>query len=126
MALLGMLFGGVIYGYIQSLNRSEWTAYDLAANSLAQQRMEQARAVKWDTLAFPPVDGLQSSNFPVAVEVLDIPITGNNLVYATNITTISPVAATPPVKAIRVDCVWAYHNGRVFTNTVVTYRAPDQ
>ncbi len=126
MGMMGLLFGGILHGYVQSLHRAEWAAYNLAANSLAQQRVEQARAAKWDTLASPVVDGLVPANFPPAVEVLDVPISGNNLILATNFTTIASVSTNPPVKAIQVDCVWAYHSGRVYTNTVLTYRAPDQ
>lgn len=126
MGILGLLFGGVISGYVQNLHRAEWAAYNLAANSLAQQRVEQARAAKWDTLAAPPVDELVSANFPSQIEVLDVPISGNNPVFATNFTVIGSISTTPPVKSIQVNCVWAYHNGHLFTNTVVTYRAPDQ
>jgi hypothetical protein len=98
----------------------------LAANSLAMQRLEQARAAKWDTLAVPLVDQLVASNFPATIEILDIPISGTNLALATNFTTIQTVSTAPPLKSVQVDCVWSFYTGRVYTNTVVTYRAPDQ
>ena len=44
----------------------------------------------------------------------------------TNFTTISDVAGLQPLKLIRVDCVWPFLRHGVFTNTMVTYRAPDQ
>lgn len=118
--------GGIVSGYILSANRAEWSAYSLAAQSLAMQRVEQARAAKWDPSAFPSADDLQSTNFPLAVEILDIPISGTNIVYATNLTTITTVSANPPLKMVRVDCVWRFTNRGLFTNTVATYRAPDQ
>jgi prepilin-type N-terminal cleavage/methylation domain-containing protein len=126
MSIAGLVLGGIILGYVQMLHRAEWSAYSLAAHSLAQQGMEQARAAKWDTLAAPSVDELLQANFPERVEVLDVPLHSDHLVLATNITIISVVRSNPPLKAVQVDCVWAYHNGRLFTNRVVTYRAPDQ
>lgn len=126
IAILALVFGGIILGYVQTLHRAEWSAYSLAASSLAQMKLEQVRSAKWDTLAVPPVDEVTQANFPPEVEILDVPISGTNFVLATNFTTITQPSVNPPYRAIQVDCVWAYHNGRVFTNTMVTYRAPDQ
>jgi hypothetical protein len=146
------------YGYIMTANHSEWSAYSLAANSLALQRLEQARTCKWDTQTVPPTDELVTGNFPTMVNILDIPVTattnsqnlavkyatnfpvamGNfsglyttivasnvNFVYATNYTTITTLSTIPPLRHIRVDCVWNFMNGKRFTNTVFTYRGPD-
>jgi hypothetical protein len=126
MAIAGVLIAGLILGYQQTLERAEWSAHSLAANSLAMMRLEQTRAAKWDTLATPVVDELVASNFPPAIEILDIPIAGTNVALATNITTISTISANPPLRLIEVQCVWSFYTGRVFTNTVTTYRAPDQ
>ncbi len=126
MAIAGVLIAGLILGYQQTLERAEWSAHSLAANSLAMMRLEQTRAAKWDTLATPVVDELVASNFPPAIEILDIPIAGTNVALATNITTISAVSTNPPLRLIEVQCVWSFYTGRVFTNTVTTYRAPDQ
>jgi len=63
---------------------------------------------KWDTLGFPVVDVLVSSNFPPVTNILDVPISGTNIVYATNITTITTVSLSPPLKMIRVDCSWPF------------------
>ena len=122
----GLMIGGIIFGYVQSTNRAEWSAYSLAAHSLAMQRLEQSRAATWDVLAFPVVDELVAGNFPVRAEVLDIPRSGTNVVWATNYTTITQVSANPPLRMIRVDCVWPFIRRGLFTNTVVTYRAPSQ
>ncbi len=121
-----MMVGAIISGYSQAANRAEWSAYSLAAQSLAMQGMELARAAKWDKLAFPTVDQLVGVNFPVTNNILDIPITGTNNVIATNYTTITVISADPPLKMISVNTVWRFWNRGLFTNSVATYRAPDQ
>ena len=127
MGIATLAFGGIIYGYTMSCQRAEWSAYSLAAQSLAMQRVEQTRAAKWDPLGYPPVTAeLDNSRYPTAVEVLDIPISGTNIVYATNYTTITDIPGPQPLKIVRVDCVWAFLDRGIFTNTMVTYRAPDQ
>ena len=124
--IAALMFGGIVYGYIQSSRNAEWSAYSFAAQSLAMQRLEQARACKWDPDATPTVDELVAANFPVLVSVLDIPMTGSNIVCATNYTTITTISAAPPLKMISVETVWSFSlSKRLYTNTVVTYRAPD-
>ena len=125
-AIATIALASIIYGYVSAATRAEWSAYSLAANSIAMQKVEQFRAAKWDTQAYPAVDELQTTNFPVDVEILDIPRSGTNIVYATNFTTLSAVSTNPPLKQIRVDCVWRFMSRGLFTNTLVTYRAPDQ
>ncbi|MGZ8937632.1 MAG: type IV pilus modification PilV family protein [Limisphaerales bacterium] len=117
---------GIVSGYVFTAHSAEWSAFSLAANSLAIQRMEQTRAAKWDLQVSPQVDLLQSTNFPTQIEVLDIPVSGTNYVWGTNVTTITDVSTTPPLRMVRVDCSWQFVNGRVYTNTITTYRAPDQ
>lgn len=126
ICIAALALGGIVSGYILSSDRAEWSAYSLAANSLAMQRVEQARACKWDPLGYPPVDKLVTTNFPTTVDVLDIPISLTNKVYGTTYTSITIVRADPPLKLIRVDCVWPYRGRGIFTNTVLTYRAADQ
>jgi type II secretory pathway pseudopilin PulG len=122
----GMIFGGVLVGYMQSANRAEWSAYQLAAQAAASQRLESARASKWDTQSAPMVDMLVATNFPVTVTALDIPLIGTNIAWATNQVFISTVSANPPLKMIRVETVWSFRGRGLFTNTTATYRAPDQ
>jgi hypothetical protein len=93
---------------------------------MAQWRLEQTRAAKWDTLASPPVDELVSSNFPVLIAPLDVPVAGSTAQFATNLTTITTVSTDPPLKMIRVECVWSLLARGPFTNTLTTWRAPDQ
>lgn len=124
-AIAAMTVAGIIYGYTQSTKRAEWSGYSLAAQALAVQRLEQTRACRWDPDA--GVDQLVSASFPSQTVVLDIPVIGTNAAYATNVTTITTISAIPPLlRMIRVDCTWSFPTtGRVFTNTVATYRSPD-
>jgi len=126
LAITSISLGAIVAGYIYSAKVAEWSAYSLAANSLAMQRLEQCRAAKFDVLTTPITDELTAANFPDKPEILDVPRSGSNIAYATNYTTISMVSASPPLKMIRVDCVWPFKNQRLYTNTIVTYRAADQ
>jgi hypothetical protein len=126
LAIGGLVFGTILSGYVQSARRAEWSAYNLAGHSLAMQRLEQARAAKWDTQASPPVDQLVASNFPPKVDILDIPVSGTNITYATTLTTISNVSADPPLKLIYVTAIWQFPNSDAFSNVISTYRSPDQ
>ncbi len=126
LAIMSLMIGGIVSGYVVSALRAEWSAFSLAAHSLALQKLEQTRAAKWDPQGWPPVDELVSSNFPVTVDVVDVPISGTNILYATSTTTITSVSTTPPLRSIRVDTVWPFMQRGSFTNTIVTYRAPDQ
>lgn len=126
MAISALMVGAIITGYTLSARRAEWSAYSLAAQSLAMQRLEQTRATKWDPAAWPAVDELVSSNFPIRIEILDIPISGTNIVYATNVTSITLLSANPPLKLIRVDCSWRFMSRGPYTNSLTTYRTADQ
>jgi prepilin-type N-terminal cleavage/methylation domain-containing protein len=124
LGILAIVIQGVIFGYISSARRAEWSAHSLAAQSLASQGVEQARAAKWDPQAWPVVDDLPETNF-TQIDTLDIPVSGEPA-YATNNISIRTVSANPPLREIRADCVWAFVNRGLYTNTVVTLRAPDQ
>jgi prepilin-type N-terminal cleavage/methylation domain-containing protein len=126
LALLGLLAGGIIAGYVQSARFADWQAHSLAAHALALQRIEHCRAAKWDTRASPPVDLLTAANFPAVTEPLNVPEAGTNATLATLYTTISNLSFNPLLRMVQVNCVWQFTDGRWFTNTVVTYRAPDE
>ncbi len=126
MAVALIMISGIVSGFIQSTNQAEWSAYSLAAQSLANQCLEQTRAAKWDPAGYPSVDQLVTNNFPVNVQILDIPITKSNIVYATNRITISTVSTNPALRMVRVDTTWPFLNRGNFSNTVISYRAPDQ
>ena len=126
LGVAGIMILGLVSGYLLAVRQAEWSAYSLAANGLALEQLEQVKAAKWDPMGSPPVDQVVSSNFPTEVLALDVPVCQSNIVYATNFTTISTLATNPPLKMVRVDCVWFYYQRKLFTNTLVTYRAPDQ
>ena len=125
-AIAAMTVSGILYGYTQSAKRAEWSGYSMAAQALAVQGLELTRACRWDPES--GVDQLVAANFPRQTLVLDLPVIGTNAAYATNITTITSPKGVPLLhRMIRVDCVWKFPTtGRVFTNTVATYRSPDR
>ncbi len=124
--IVALVISGIVAGFMQTEKQAEWSAYNLAAQSLAMQPIEQARGAKWDPYAVPPSNEL--TNLPVrTTNVLDIPISGQNIVYATNVTTVRQVPGFgPKLMEISVVTTWPFFNRGTFTNTVVTYRAPDQ
>src|SRR5262245_14242291 len=91
-SIAALTVSGVIYGYIQSSKRAEWSAYSLAAQSQAMQVVERARAAKWDPSAVPATDKLVASEFPAEAGILDIPIATNQVVLCTNYTTITTIS----------------------------------
>ncbi len=132
VALVVVIFTGILMGYVQTAYRAEWSGYSLAAQGLAIQQLEQARSAKWDILDTPVVNefsNLQSVTFGA----LALPVSGRNYVWATNYATISNlvISASPPVSVyfVRVDTVWPFiWKGvkRYYTNTVADYFAPDR
>jgi type II secretory pathway pseudopilin PulG len=126
-AVSAFSMAATIYGYTLTAKRAEWAGYSLAAQSLAIQGLEQARAAKWDPWSSAAnSDMLISANFTPQIKILDVPVAGTNVVYATNFWTISTISTSPNLRMIRVDCVWKFLKNRVYTNTVVSYRASDQ
>jgi type II secretory pathway pseudopilin PulG len=127
--LAGILLGATVLGYLQCARRAEWSAYNLAAQGLAMKRLEQARSARWDTQTYPQLpEHLQfvGANFPDLTEVMDVPATGDGSnVVAQVRTSITEISEVPPLRQIRIDCVWPYFD-RWYTNTVISYRAPDQ
>jgi hypothetical protein len=124
LAVAGTMVAGLTSGYRQSVRISEWSAYSLAAGSICMQGLERARAAKWDPQG--GVDQLKISSFPDTVEVLDIPSSKTNVVYATNHYTITTISASPALRMVRVDCRWRFFDRGFYTNSAFTYRAPDQ
>lgn len=125
MALTAIGVCALVNGYVLSARQAEISSLNLAAQAQALERFEQVRAAKWDPVADPPVDQVWSTNFPTTNMVLDVPLLKKER-YATNYTTISVISTNPPLRCIRVDTVWSWLNGKVYTNSIVTYRGPDQ
>lgn len=141
VTILALVMSGIIYGYVAANNFAEWSSMSLAAQSLASQGMEQARCAQWNSQQYPYASGpgtgdelavsnvvgaTWSTNLSGTNYAMDIPATGSPF-YATNIITLTTVQVTPPLRMIRSDCIWTFpRTGKTFTNTVITYRAPDQ
>jgi type II secretory pathway pseudopilin PulG len=127
LAIVALLFGGIITGYMQGAYRAEWAGYNLAAQALAMQQIEQAKSAKWDK------DVNEFTNLiTMSWAVLDLPRSGTNIVYATNYVVVTPnqISSTPDVfvQMVKVDTVWPYiRKGQVFyyTNTLADYYAKD-
>lgn len=124
-----IVFATVIYAYVGANDRSEWSAYSFAAQSLASQAVEQTRTAQWVPENWPPIDDLGTTNY-TRVEVLDISLYGVPIL-ATNYVSVSTVTNSPNLRQLRSDCVWRfvsrYHGAAgPFTNTAVTFRAADQ
>jgi hypothetical protein len=124
---VALLFGGIICAYIQGAQRAEWAGYNLAAQALAMQRIEQAKTAMWDNTHN------EFTNIPPSTwGYLDLPISGTNRVYATNYVqvTTNQVSISPSlfIYMVKVDTAWPYNRGgqvRYFTNSVADYFAPD-
>jgi hypothetical protein len=124
ITVTALAIGGIVSGYVFSVDRAEWSARSSAAQILTAQRIEQTRAARWDSLA--GIDEVVATNFPLEILPLNMPTTSAGGVMATNITTITLISADPPLKMVRVDCLWSFLARGPFTNTLITYRSPDQ
>jgi prepilin-type N-terminal cleavage/methylation domain-containing protein len=131
MALGGIIFGGLLTSHLQGAYRAEWSGYSLAAQSLANQQVEQARSAVWDTMQYPVKNEIANLLTNTAA-VLDLPLRGTNTVWATNHCTVQSISlANAPgasVYMVRVETVWPFTWGkktRYFTNTVADYFAPE-
>ena len=124
IAIAGITVAGVASGFVQIFFQGQSSAYSLAAHSQAMRGLEQARAAKWDPAGKDELGS--NTNWLDKPAILDLPMSGNNITYATNRVSISTISTKPPLRQIKVECTWTFMNRRVFTNSVVTYRGPDQ
>jgi type II secretory pathway pseudopilin PulG len=126
LAISALAVAGIVSGYIFSTASAQKWALSLAANAKAMERIEETRSAKWDTSSWPVVDQVSAANFPDQIVALDQWGSGAVTVYATNVTYITQISVDPPLKRIRVDCIWRFKGNVVLTNTIETCRAPDQ
>ena len=132
LALFGLAISGLTYGYVQANRTATWSSWSLAAQSIASQGAERARAAQWNELGtgddWPPVTNSSGTVLPTLDTncTLDVPSNGQ-LIYVTNYIYVSTVSVTPPLRQIRSDCIWTFPlTAQLCTNTVITFRAPDQ
>ena len=138
--VFAMVISGLLCGYVQVNRMAEFSSMSLAAQSFAEQGLEEARSAQWDYVRWPNTNADSQdpfwttagySNLPPQVDYLDVPTTGN-LILVTNFVTISNICGylnpnNPPLRQITCYCVWAYPlDGLLCTNTAVSVRAPDQ
>jgi type II secretory pathway pseudopilin PulG len=130
--IFGLVTAGMIYGYVEANRIAEWSSQSLAAMSYASQGMEQLRSAQWSAEEFSTGSGAGTTDFLGAsfstnqVDTLDIPTTGA-LINVTNYMTATQISTNPPLKLLVSQVVWSFRlTGQLFTNTVVTLRAPDQ
>ena len=103
----------------------------LAAQSYASQGLERARSAQWDSQAVTNGDDLPATNgasVPVFTEIdtNDVPQTGAPLLV-TNYIYVSTNQASPPLREIKSAVVWRFPlTQKIYTNTVITLRAPDE
>lgn len=127
VAILALAMSGMIYGYVQTNYRAEWSAMSLAAESFAMQAVEQVRAAQWDYFRTQTnqIQQLRSSNY--VTNVMLIASSGRTTNVVTKVTITKLTSAGVPLYQFRADCVWYFpRTGARFTNTVITQRAPDQ
>ena len=122
--IVAFTVSSLVTGWILSAKKTEWSSLSSAAQRLALRRVEQARAARWDLFSHPPTNEVVRLA-GVETVPLEVPRTDTNRPTATVETTIEMVSGSPPLQLIRVDVVWSYLDRGPFTNTVITYRAPD-
>ena len=153
VAIVALIFGGIITANIQLTRRAEWSGQSMAAQALAIQQLEQARSAVWDEAGAVSVAQNQLTQLNLTSWIydlgtmtghgysstkLDLPIAGTNIVWATNYVTVKmftnlvygSLASLSAIKIqmVQVDTVWsflAFGPRRLFTNTIVNYYAPD-
>jgi type II secretory pathway pseudopilin PulG len=126
LAISGLAMASIVGGYLFASGSAEKSALSLAANASALRRIEETRCARWIISTFPATDEVVATNFPDTVVKLDFSGSGTGITYATNHTIISQISTNPYLKRVRVDCIWPYKAGTVFTNSIETCRAPDQ
>ena len=125
--IITMVFSTVLVGYTRAAQHAQWSGYSLAAQAQSTKQLEEFRAVLWDTQSTPIVDN--TTNVPTnLVLMLDLPISGTNVVYATNTAKVTGITnGTTIFKMIVINTTWTLPmTGQHYTNTVVAYRSPNQ
>jgi type II secretory pathway pseudopilin PulG len=119
-----VLLTGIFKGYLLVSRRALYSSYSVAASALAMKQMEQIVSATWI-----PANGTTNIFNPALTAIqtnpLGMPGSTTNLIYATNYASVRQISQNPPYAMIRVDCVWAFMDMGVFTNTVAVLRGPN-
>jgi len=130
--IFGLVTSGMIYGYVEANRMAEWSSQSLAAMSYASQGMEQLRSAQWSAEEYSTGSGAGTTDYLgaytniIQTDYLDVPTSGA-LISVTNIMTATQISTNPPLKLLVSKVIWSFRiTGQLFTNTIVTLRAPDQ
>jgi hypothetical protein len=129
IAMAAVAVGGVISCYLMAAQRSEWTTASTAATQSAMDRMAQLRAARWEVSwegDSTRTNELVAGDFVEGPVPLDMPLTGTMPLMATNYVSVTRLPMDRPLFLLEVDCVWGLMGRGPFTNSLVSYRAPDQ
>jgi hypothetical protein len=130
--IIMVVCGTIIAGYVQTSYHAEWTGYSLAAQAAGVQQLESSKCAIWDPQQTPVQDEI--NQLPrVTSTMLDIPVSGTNLVYATNTITVTLISMTCGTYVysnylVMVSTVWPFrwkNTTTLYTNTIAGYYAPD-
>jgi len=140
LACLTLVMSGLMYGYVQANRMSEWCSMSLSAQSYASQGAEQARAADWrprdsstntgpnskDEL--PPTNQVWSgTNYIMDIPIKGSPSSTNFAFFITNKIYVTDLSSNPYLRQIRSDTIWIFpRTGKLYTNTLILLRAPDQ
>jgi len=143
LAVVALLFGGMLASYIQTSRQAEWAGYSLAAQAIGIRQIEQARSAVWDcsigkneltnlnllAWTYNPATKVGTG---YATNILDLPVSGTSIVVATNFVTVKMLNlagfTNAQVQMVTVDTVWPFLTSsgtRLFTNRTATYFGPD-
>ena len=128
LMVAGVGLGGILQTYILIAKRMDWALNSAAAQASALNVYERAMSATWTVgsiTATNIVNELDPTNFPPQYVVLTVPNIGATPVNATNLVCITDTTTNPPyLKQIKVDCIWTTQK-RMYTNTIMGYRAPN-
>ncbi|HUA37947.1 MAG TPA: prepilin-type N-terminal cleavage/methylation domain-containing protein [Candidatus Sulfopaludibacter sp.] len=127
ITILALVMAGMIYGYVQTNRRAEWSAMSLDAQSFAAEAIEQVRAAQWALNGQNTTNQLQT--LPASytrTNTMLIPATGQATNVVTTVT-VNNFSVNPALYQFSASCIW-YFPGKTnsFTNIVITWRAPDR
>jgi prepilin-type N-terminal cleavage/methylation domain-containing protein len=143
VAIIAVVFGGIITAYIQGGRQAEWAGLSLAAQAINTHQIEQARSAVWDySIGKNELTNLNLMGWTYntttkigtgyATNILDLPISGTNIVVVTNFVTVKTLNLSGftnvQVQMVSVDTVWPLSRrgaARLYTNRTATYFGPD-
>jgi len=121
-AIAALLFAGIFQCFNVVARRTQFAAYDMAANACAVQQLEQVFSAQW-----VPSSGITTllTAYPTQVVTsLYMPNASGGPSLCTNVITVNKISDNPPYAMIQVSCVWGFVDMGTFTNTVSVLRAP--